>query len=158
DELRTYAVRIGVSEQDVDNYIEEGNWKGRAGGRYLPNGGNRVIEQIEGNKVIFSLRQPAEDWEEWAKTLGRLVRTGKDQGFIERCDVSYPYQIRRFNNSIVIEVDGLGHADRYVFSAFRAVALKSAYCTHCQGCQVECPTGALNITDKVKIGENCTAC
>jgi|LFRM01.1.fsa_nt_gb phosphoadenosine phosphosulfate reductase len=158
DELRTYAVRIGVSEQDVDNYIEEGNWKGRAGGRYLPNGGNRVIEQIEGNKVIFSLRQPAEDWEEWAKTLGRLVRTGKDQGFIERGDVSYPYQIRRFNNSIVIEVDGLGHADRYVFSAFRAVALKSAYCTHCQGCQVECPTGALNITDKVKIGENCTAC
>ena len=90
----------------------------------LPNGGNRVIEQIEGNKVIFSLRQPAEDWEEWAKTLGRLVRTGKDQGFIERGDVSYPYQIRRFNNSIVIEVDGPGHADRYVFSAFRAVALR----------------------------------
>lgn len=158
DELRTYAVNAGISFQEIDHYLEEGGWKGRAGGRYLPNGGNRVIEQTEGGKVIFTLRQATEDWQEWAKTLGRLTRIGEGQGYIERNGVMYPYVMRRFDNSTVIQVDGLAYADRYTLSAFRAAAIKSAYCVHCQACEVECPTGALNTDGHVKIGDNCIAC
>lgn len=158
EQLRTYADHANANNDDVDLYIEKGSWKGRAGGRYLPNGGNRVIEQVEGDKVIFTLRQPTEDWQEWARTLGRLNRTGKWQGYIERGSAVYPYTVRRYDNSLVIEVGRLAYADRFVLSAFRSVAIKSAYCTHCQGCQVECPTGALDTHDKVRIGDNCTAC
>ncbi|RJX19217.1 MAG: phosphoadenosine phosphosulfate reductase [Ammonifex sp.] len=158
DELRAYAASAGVSPQEIDRYLEEGSWKRRAGGRYLPGGGIRVIEQTEVGKVVFTLRQPTEDWQEWAKTLGRLARTGEDQGYIERGDTLYPYVMRRLNNSVVVEVDGLAYADRYARSAFHAVALKSAYCTHCQACQVECPTGALDTHGRVRIRDNCVAC
>lgn len=158
DELRAYAASTGVSSQEIDRYLEKGNWKRRAGGRYLPGGGNRVIEQKEDDKVIFTLRQPTEDWQEWAKTLGKLARAGEGQGYIERDGAIYPYVLRRLDNSVVVEVDGLAHADRYTLRAFRAVALKSAYCSHCQGCQVECPTGALDTRAQVRIGDNCIAC
>ncbi|BCV22808.1 phosphoadenosine phosphosulfate reductase family protein [Moorella sp. Hama-1] len=158
DELRTYAANMGISSKEMDSYLEKGSWKGRAGGRYLPGGGNRVIEQTEGGKIIFTLRQPTEDWQEWAKTLGRLVRTGAGQGYVERGGVVYPYVMQHFENSNIIEVDGLAHADRFVLSAFRAVALKSAYCSHCQACQVECPIGALDTLGRVRIGEECVTC
>lgn len=158
EELRAYATRAGVTALEMDRYLEEGSWKGRAGGRYLPGGGNRVIEQREGNKIIFTLRQPTEDWLEWAKTLGRLSRAGEGQGYIERGGAVYPYVIQRLDNSVVVEVENLAYADRYVLSAFRAVALKSAYCSHCQACQAECPTGALDIHNHVRIGDSCVAC
>lgn len=158
NELRSYAISTGVSSNEVDLYIEEGNWKRRAGGRYLPNGGNRVIEQVENGKVIFTLRRPTEDWQEWAKTLGRLTKIGEGRGYIERGGSVYSYTMRSLDHSVVVEVEGLTYADRFVLSAFRAVALKSAYCNHCQGCQVECPIGALDVHDEVQIGEDCTAC
>lgn len=158
EELRTYAINTGVSPQEMNRYLEEGGWRSRAGGRYLSGGGNRVIEQREGNKVTFTLRQPTEDWLEWAKTLGRLSRTGEGRGYIERGGAVYPYVIRPLDNSVVVEVENLACADRYVLSAFRAVALKSTYCCHCQACQVECPTGALDTRGQVRVGDNCTAC
>ncbi len=111
------------------------------GGRYLPTGGNKVFEKHRGDDIVFTLRQPSEDWQVWARTLGRQVLTGENQGLIKRQGRVYPYVIRRFDNSMVVEVVGLAKADRFVLSAFRAVAVKSAYCCHCQACQVECPTG-----------------
>ncbi|MGB9791797.1 MAG: phosphoadenosine phosphosulfate reductase family protein, partial [Thermacetogeniaceae bacterium] len=158
DELRIYAIRIGVNEREINHYLEDGGWKRRAGGRYLPHGGNRVIQQIEGSKVTFVMRQPTEEWLEWAKALGRLVRTGDDQGFIERDGALYPFIVRRLEKSTVVEVENLAYAERSVIDAFRFVAVKSAYCCHCQACQVECPTGALEIGERVLIDDKCTAC
>lgn len=158
EELRFYAAEAGISPREVDRYLAEGNWKARAGGRYLPGGGNRVVEQVKGSRVIFTLRQPTEDWQEWANTLGRVVRIGTGRGYIERGGTVYPYLVRRNDHSVTVEVDGLAYADRYVLKAFRAVALKSAYCCHCQACQVECPTGALDTLERVRIGPDCTAC
>lgn len=158
EELQAYAIEAGISPSDVKRYLEEGKWKGRAGGRYLPGGGNRLVEQVKGERVIFTLRQPSEDWQEWAQTLGRLVRTGAGEGYIERGGTLYPYLVRQNDSSVVIEVDGLAHADRNVLKAFRAVALKSAYCCHCQACQVECPTGALVTYPQVRISDVCQAC
>jgi phosphoadenosine phosphosulfate reductase len=156
--LRNYAIASGVDLHEVDRYVEDGNWKRRAGGRYLPTGGNKVFEKHRGDDIVFTLRQPSEDWQVWARTLGRQVLTGENQGLIKRQGRVYPYVIRRFDNSMVVEVVGLAKADRFVLSAFRAVAVKSAYCCHCQACQVECPTGALDTRVQVQIDDRCTAC
>ena len=158
NQLRNYAIGCGISLRDIDRYIEDGNWKQRAGGRYLPGGGNRVFEERQGNDIVFTLRQPNEDWQEWAKTLGRQVLTGVDSGIIDRGGIEYPYIIKRFDSSFVVQVEGLAKADRHTLSAFRAVATKSAYCCHCQACQVECPVGALKIKEKAQISDACTAC
>jgi len=158
EELRGYAASAGISVSDIDQFVEDGGWKRRAGGRYLPSGGNRVLEQREGNTITFTLHRPTENWLEWAKTLGRMVQTGKSEGMIERNGALYPYVMQYFDNSVAIEVQNLTQADRHVLSAFRAVALKTAYCTHCQACQVECPTGALQIHGEVRIGDGCLSC
>jgi len=158
DVLKDYAVNAGIRVQDAASYIEGGAWKARAGGRYVTGGGNRVVEQVEGDRVIFTLRHPTEDWQEWAKTLGRVVRTAANSGYVERDGAVYPYVVRLLEHGVSIEVRGLTHADRYRRSAFHAVAVKSAYCTHCQACQVECPAGALNTMGQVRIGDNCNAC
>ena len=159
EELCSYAISSGIHhDEEIKKYIEKGSWKGRAGGRYVSGGGNRVIEQTSNDKVIFSLRYPAEDWQEWAKTLGHVVRTGIGQGYIERGGNTYPYFVQKNDHSVTVEVGGLANADRCTLKAFRAVALKSAYCCHCQACEAECPVGALITCEQVHIGDECQAC
>lgn len=157
-ELKNYANHAGVATKDIDNYLRKGTWKGRAGGRYLPRGGNRVIEQINGNEVVFLIRNAVENWQEWAKTLGKLVLTGKGQGYIEKDGFQYSYFIHENENSTVVKVDSLAIAKKDILYSFRAVAFKTAYCIHCQSCHVECPTGALSLSKGISILENCIAC
>ncbi|HOV80460.1 MAG TPA: phosphoadenosine phosphosulfate reductase family protein [Bacillota bacterium] len=157
--LRQYALGSGVPPGQVDRYLLEGGWKGRAGGRYLAAGGNRVIENREGEKVKYTLRHPEEDWRAWARAIGPLVLTGEDRGYIERGEGLYPYRIARLNSSVVVELEKIRQADRFLISELRAVAAKAAYCRHCRACEVECPTGALNTSGKVEIDdERCIAC
>ncbi|TEB13785.1 phosphoadenosine phosphosulfate reductase family protein [Pelotomaculum propionicicum] len=159
DALRQYAVSAGVPPGQIDQYLQEGGWKGRAGGRFLEAGGNRVIEKWEGEKVRYTLRRPEEDWQAWARAFGPLVLTGEDRGYIEREDGLYPYRIARLNSSVVVDLGRIRPADRFLISKLRAVAAKAAYCRHCRACEVECPTGALDTRDKVTIDdEKCIAC
>lgn len=158
DEIRSYGLAAGVPQGKIDDFLKDGGWKRRAGGRFLERGGTRVLEQRDGNTVIFTIRAPTEDWCEWAKTLGRVTRSGPGKGRIERAGMEYPFRITEVGSNAVVEVEGLAQADRFVISAFRAVALKTAYCVHCQACQVECPTGALNTQRKVRVGDDCTSC
>lgn len=158
EELRCYAINSGIHPDKTNEYLEKGSWKGRAGGRYVSGGGNRVIEQVSDNTVIFSLHHPTEDWQEWAKTLGHVVRTGIGQGYIERGSNIYPYFVQKNDHCVTVEVRGLANADRYTLKAFRAVAFKGAYCCHCQACEVECPVGALITCDRVQISDDCLAC
>jgi phosphoadenosine phosphosulfate reductase len=158
NEIRSYGLSAGVPKEKLDEFVREGGWKRRAGGRFLEKGGNRILEQREDSSVFFTLRAPSEDWCEWAKTLGRVTRSGPGQGLILRDGMEYPFSVAQVGSNAVIEVEGLARADRFVLSAFRAVALKATYCVHCQACQVECPVGALRTQGKVTIGDGCTSC
>lgn len=157
--LREYAKKAGVSANKIGSYLEKGSWKGRAGGRFLDNGGKRVAEQWDGEKVIYTLFEPTENWLEWAKTLGKLVLKGEGRGHIEREGLVFPFHLQRNEGEVTVTIEGLQQADRYTLRDFRAVALKSAYCTHCQGCEVECPVGALNVSkSKIAISDDCKGC
>ncbi|MDN5363000.1 MAG: phosphoadenosine phosphosulfate reductase [Eubacteriales bacterium] len=159
-ELRNYARKAGVKHEKIDLFLEKGGWKGRAGGRFLDYEGKRVVEYWEGQKVIYFLERVKENWLEWAKTLGRLTLKGNGEGYIERQGWVIPFSYQKRNeDEVTVSIEGLTKADRHTLRDFRAVALKSAYCTHCRGCQVECPTGALGIDNKkVVISEKCISC
>jgi len=160
EELKRYAEYTKAEPNEIEDFVEEGKWKSRAGGRFLPNGGNKIIENWEIDTVIFTITNPSESWLEWAKTLGKIVLKGNGRGYIDRQGVIFPFYIEQKEGEVTVIVDGLTQADRYTLRDFRAVALKSAYCTHCQACQVECPVGALEINNlSVKINEDmCTSC
>jgi len=159
DYILQYSLNAGVNPDQIEQYFEDGSWKGRAGGRFLAAGGKRVIEQFDEDSIKFVLRNPQEDWQVWARALGTIVRTGQNRGYIETTAGTYPYRIREFISNKIIELYKTKHADHQIICKFRWVATKAAYCTHCQACEVECPTGALCIQDKVSIDdERCTSC
>jgi phosphoadenosine phosphosulfate reductase len=157
--LRDYARKKDVPEARIERFIREKEWKARAGGRDMENGGTGVLENAGKNSMTFFIRRPGEDWLEWAKTLGTLVREGPDRGRIVNGAVSYPFRINRYAKGVAITLENTHWADRFWISNLRAVANKAACCRHCRACAVECPTGALQINDVVKIdGERCVHC
>ncbi|WP_424911194.1 hypothetical protein [Thermovenabulum sp.] len=158
EELQNYALNSGEKIKDIKKYIEEGKWKGRAGGRYLINGGNRVYQQEKDNIVEYILLYPSENWMEWIKTLGKITIIEKGKGYIERNNFIIPFKIKEFEKGIIVEVANLINKDRHLISAFNAIAIKSSYCCHCKTCEVECPTGALKIDGNVYIDNNCSFC
>ena len=71
----------------------------------------------------------------------------------------YPFWIKRYGQGLEIKIENFSKADRLLKSRLRAVVYKAAYCVHCRGCEVECPTGALKIHDTVRINEEaCIHC
>ena len=157
--LREYAKAKGIKKEEVAEFIKERSWMGRAGGRGMVNGGTKVLENDEGSTSIFFIRTPKENWLEWAKTLGTIVRESTERGWIENSGPPYPFRVQRYDQGLEIKIGNLDKADRYFKSRLQAVANKAAYCVHCRGCEVECPTGALQIADNVSINEkDCYQC
>lgn len=148
-----------LSKVESEKYIRERCWKARAGGRDMENGGNKVLVNDEGNTMTFFIRYPQENWMEWAKTLGPIVKEGQYRGRIESGAYTYPFQITRHEHGLEITVKGTKKADRFLVSHLRVIANKTSYCVHCRGCEVECPTGALKIIGNVYVDEEkCIHC
>lgn len=138
-------------KNEVKKYIEQGGWKMRSGGRFLPNGGNRVAEVIGGNTIAFSISDPCQKWEDVAKILGPLLEQYETHGVQKIDGVNYSYNIKKEEKVFSIEFSPFHHMDRFVISHLRGVANKVAYCKGCKACEVQCPTGAFNIQPNGKI-------
>src|SRR3990172_1796012 len=159
DIVKGYSYKKEIDEKEIEKYINQGGWKRRAGGRDLDIGGNKVLENIDNNSLKFSIRNPYEEWLEWAKTLGKVNKSGHDAGHIEKGQLSVSFKLARYQYGVDIEIKGLNQTDRFFISNLRAVNYKTAYCIHCKSCEVECPTGALRINNTVWIDEKkCIHC
>jgi len=163
-----YAINCGLSANEIGTYLQNGEWKSRAGGRYLPQGGKRVTTVKDDDLITFRLSSPNENWTEWAKAIGDVAMESDNQGQISvknSSNSSLPQKILDFHvnrdaNDEVITISGLNGDERETIRRLGWVATKASYCTHCQACQAECPTGALHITTtKVNIDQDrCIHC
>jgi len=161
DVLREYARAKGVAEQEVDAFVSLGAWKGRAGGRHVPGGGNRIVETRESDRLVFHFRQPVAQWQEWAKTLARIEKEGEDKGRIvaSSSGLTYPYTLVRQSNGVQLSIRRTSQADRFMIRDFRYIAFKAAYCVGCRTCEVECHTGALGVDGSITLdGTACVHC
>lgn len=154
--VEDYAKRTkGKKEQK--RYIEAGGWKGRMGGRGLVNGGNRMTEVIDGDKIIFHFSKKTNSWLDVCKLLGEIV---------EKDGNTYTQIIDHQSYTFLINEDTVTYypysqMNRFVISHLRGVANKVAYCVGCKACVVQCPTGAFEIIDDEKIlirEESCIHC
>ena len=151
----------GVPEAEVKDYLDAGNWRGRAGGRALAEGGNRVLIAEAPGLLTLRLRQTRDDWFEWSKTIGQVSLTGSDKGVLTaaRDGNSYPFQISKHGDATEIRFESFQPADRFLRRDLKATAYKVAYCAHCRSCEAECPSGALSINGKTSINpELCYNC
>lgn len=156
EKLRDISRKSGV--KNVDSYIKERKWKVRAGGNNISTESS-VHQCTTTTGVEISVINPKENLFEWIKTLGAIKR-------VDDSTLSVRYGERIFSittscdgrNKIAINIPNASDDIRFV-GHIKRVLNKTAYCVHCEVCEVECPTGALTIVPNVSIGEKkCIHC
>ena len=147
-----------------NDYIKLGNWKKRAGGK---------TSNLEGSAVNFvtstpdfkaELTKPKEDLLKWLYPIG-VYTLEESSDNINKGSLKYNSNLYSFEllhshdgNGITFIVHNVG-ADILFVSLLKKACYKSAYCVHCEFCEVECPTGALSVVPIVKIDKNkCVHC
>lgn len=150
------------SQKEAKRYIEDGGWKARVGGRGLINGGERVFERIENNRITFTIRECRQKWYSVASILGTIVDNadGKYTQIIN--GKTFEFTLENVDeNVIVVSYFPYSSMDRFLISRLRGIASKVSFCIGCKNCMVKCPTGAFIIQPNgtIAIRENlCIHC
>lgn len=166
DSIRPFIDSIRISLEDaktagVENYIKNGKWKERAGGRTVKceSALTFVEESIDFKAVIKS---PREDVFQWFNILGETKcqsTASETNGVLNYKRNLYKYKIFSLGDKTYgVEVYGTNN-DIIFISHLKKVLYKSAYCIHCEVCEVECPTGALKVSPYVSVDSTkCVHC
>ena len=157
---------IGIENKEKKlNYIKEGNWKKRAGGKLNDSNTSRIdfIQFKPEFKVI--LTNPKEKITEWLKVLGYINFSYTNDSIygeilIDKIPVilNITTIINDENIKQIIVFKNISD-NPILLSKIKKVLYKTTYCTHCEACEIECPTGALKVEPKVTIDSNkCIHC
>ena len=159
DKIKEIVQKSGV--KDVENYIKEGNWKIRAGGRTIDSKSSlNIISTTPDFKAVLTNSQ--ENILTWLKVLGKLNYL--EQEGVVKGEIKYKKNIFQFEltnsdkSNIIIGFKNVGNEILFL-SHLKKVLNKATYCVHCEVCEVECPTGALSVVPMVTVNENkCIRC
>lgn len=153
-----------TKQKDKEDYIKFGNWKKRAGGKTanVEGSGVNFIASNPDLKVEFT--KPKEDLLKWLYPVGKLTIEASTEhevrGTLRYSGNLYPFEILHSNDGegTTFTMHNVG-ADIMLTSLVKRACYKTAYCVHCEVCEVECPTGALSVVPIVKIDKNkCIHC
>ena len=136
NKVEQYAKRTKV-ESEVVKYIEGGGWKARMGGRGLPNGGNRVKEQIRNNAITFTIEGMTQSWNDVSPLLGTIVEQDGTSGVQKIGNINFSYSIKQSDKNTIVSYIPFSLMDRFVISHLRGIAYKAAYCEGCKACVVQ---------------------
>ena len=154
---------IGIkNEGKKQNYIKEGNWKKRAGGKGIVKESSRVDFIREKPDFEAVLTSPKETALEWMKVVGDIIYQKNNTDTIGEIKIKkeiFKFKIEnKVNEKLSFKIPNLSQ-DPILLWKIKRVLYKTTYCIHCEACQVECPTGALIVFPEVKINADiCTHC
>ena len=142
------------------DYIEEGGWQARVGGRIFPQGENRVREYVENDRMTFTLTNCQQNWLDIIGIVGNIVDTDNDQFIVKSNNGLINMTVQEKNDEQIITIYPVSSLDKYTISAIRSIANKTAYCIGCKSCVPQCPVAAFQIIEgKIQIRENaCIHC
>lgn len=161
--IEKMAKNLGIKQQEkIDEYISSGNWKKNAGGKGLVYDSSRIdILSKEPNFECIVLN-PKINWEKWFSTLGeyfteRIDETTYRGELKTNCEI-IQFEIKHGENSVRFKAYGTTNKIMLISHLTKAFT-KTAYCELCGVCEIECPTGALTVRDRVEIDkEKCVYC
>lgn len=151
EKLSTYAKQVKI--QNFNAYLSERKWKLKPLGDRT-----RTIPTVAFKSGLADLHFKAEITSakhtllEWFPALCPFTVKETADGF--EGELSYkqevfPYTIKTQDAKTVFEV--FGKMPSTLVFLLRRLVYKSAYCVHCEVCEVDCPTGALSIVPKIHI-------
>lgn len=150
--------------KERNDYIKLGNWKKRAGGKTANVDGSAVNFIASSPDFRAELTKPKEDLLKWLLPIGKYTLEEStrqlSKGSIKYNGNLYSFELQYTNdgNGVTFIVYNIG-ADILFLSLLKRACYKTAYCVHCEFCEVECPTGALSVVPIVKIDKNkCVHC
>lgn len=159
--IKEYANNRNVkSEKKINDFISNGHWKKRAGGKGLKS--DTSIEFSIGKKSFKSISiNPNENFLEWVKTLGDVVfeeKNGKVFGELNIDNEFIKFQLVNKDNKQIIEFFDI-QGNIKIINKLKRVLKKSTFCTHCGVCDVECTKGAIQTNAIVHINSDlCNYC
>lgn len=153
------AKNAGIS--DVDDYVKEGKWKLRAGGRDMRFPSSMKIKETKPNLEI-DVVNPQKDIMTWLNAVGKYHTTLDIDGNING-ELSFENKIFNFVIKTKERQFKIVFINTQMFpklqSLIKRAFYKVTYCVDCETCEVECPTGALQILPTVKLDRNkCVSC
>ena len=137
----TDIIRDTIADKNINTYITNGGWIERKNGRDIIGNETKYTEEIIGDNLVITIKNPSTDWHEWIKTLG---------------EVSFEYDVEQISNGFRITVP-----KQYDKSSecklFKQVFHKAAYCVKCGVCEANCRNGCISFKDGLAI-TNCLHC
>ena len=156
--IKETSTRTFQDANDMTNYYDIGGWKQRKNGRDL-----KMVSRFEENsyesQTKLSIKSPSTEWKEWAKTVGHLISTAKDnyQIIIEGKPINFNIINTEEGYNILFSTNNT--ISNSAISKFKNVFRKSASCILCQECEAECQSGSLVMKNgKLVITDKCIQC
>ena len=134
------TISSGVS--DVSDYIKQGNWKRRAGGRGISFPSYMEILSVKPDLKI-KVSNPQTDILNWLNTIEKC-QIINNQGEIKYDKHIYKFTITNNKSYQIVNFEQT-YLSPILQGLIKRALYKATYCIKCEACEVECPTGALTI-------------
>jgi phosphoadenosine phosphosulfate reductase len=148
------------STDNLNDYIKNGQWKMRSGGRNLLVSSYKEIKQSTDIKLDYVLKDPKTDILIWLSILGDIrswIKKGKIYGEIKHDSTLINFEISKEEKLVIATFTFSG--DKIIKNRIDKVINKATYCVGCSACQIECPFGAIDFHPYFKISrEKCLHC
>lgn len=141
------------TQQEIQEYYNERSWKLRLNGRDITIGSNKLIEVISEEYTEFSLINPNKSYLQWLSAIGEIFYTSANALQIDYKGLSANLEITADKNTVNIRLKNLPKnvvTIRFMHLLRNALS-KSAYCVGCKVCVVECPIGAISMSDQGEV-------
>ena len=165
EELKPFLSRIEKHAQErgipnLNEYIQNHNWKLRASGKYMSSKQKIVFSQDK-NHLIGHTENSTTSIETWLPILGVCHYRKEENGIkgeIKIKQKTYSFELKA-NTKNGFDFAFYNINDVLLIGDIKRVLYKSTYCIQCEACEVECPTGALSIYPTITIDTSkCTHC
>ncbi len=145
DEVEKYVeiIKQTVNDENIESYIADERWVNRRNGRDLIKAVTNYSEEIRGDYLYITVKNPKTDWYEWIKTLGYTF---------------FPYKVQTHLATGDITVKVHTQYDKTpAMKYFKSVFHKAAVCVGCGVCESNCRYSAISFKNGLHI-ENCRHC
>jgi phosphoadenosine phosphosulfate reductase len=151
-----------LSGNNAKKFLENGGWKTRLSGRELTKKTEFCDFEVKNNKLFCYLQKAPNNWTEWYKTIGQLIKVNEKLYHLEYEKKKYELQIKtndKVKYCLEIDFEKIGKKEIKFISLFKAIIIKSIYCIECGLCEVQCKCGNLKLLNgKVFISDKCNKC